>query len=97
MTWPNQPVLAEAQIRFGSAGDPFRWYTSQPPKCGPVIDHFSRLPSEVSTNAPLRVPASTRTCVMPSTPSLVADVLLPDVFESGGRRAPWREVIAMPR
>src|SRR5215469_16786911 len=48
-------------MRSGSAGDPLRWYISQPLKCGPLTSHRSRLPSAVSTNAPLRVPTSTRT------------------------------------
>src|SRR5579883_1011124 len=51
-------------MRSGSAGDPFRWYTSQPPKNGPLTSHFSRLPSEFSTNAPLCVPTSTRTLLI---------------------------------
>src|SRR5579862_570448 len=53
-------------MRFGSAGDPFRWYISQPAKCGPLTPHFSRLPSDVSMNAPFLVPTSTRTPLMRS-------------------------------
>src|SRR5512146_334767 len=37
------------------------WYISHPAKWGPLISHFSRLPSEVGTNAPLRVPTNNRT------------------------------------
>ena len=46
-------------IRFDRG--PFRWYISQPAKWGPTTSQFSRLPSELSTKAPLRVPTSTRT------------------------------------
>src|SRR3954447_10648364 len=45
-------------MRLGSAGEPLRWYNSQPPKNGPVTSQRSRFPSAVSTNAPLRVPTS---------------------------------------
>src|SRR3954451_13710209 len=48
-------------MRFGSAGEPFRWYISQPPQNGPSTFQSLRLPSAVRTNAPLRVPTSTRT------------------------------------
>src|SRR6266481_7768178 len=48
-------------MRLGSADDPFKWYISQPAKCGPLTSHFSRLPSDVRMNAPLRVPTRTRT------------------------------------
>src|SRR3954452_3365021 len=48
-------------IRLGSAGDPLRWYISQPPHSGPSTFQSLRLPSAVRTNAPLRVPTSTRT------------------------------------
>src|ERR1700681_63820 len=51
-------------MRLGSTGEPFRWYISQPAKCGPLTSHFSRLPSDVRTNAPLRVPTSTRTLLI---------------------------------
>src|SRR5208283_4712000 len=51
-------------MRFGSAGEPLTWYISHPAKNGPSIAHRSRLPSEVSTNAPLRVPTSTRMRLM---------------------------------
>src|ERR1700681_3720441 len=40
------------------------WKISQPAKCGPLTSHFSRLPSDVRTNAPLRVPARTRTLLI---------------------------------
>src|SRR5260370_41772762 len=46
-------------MRLGSTGEPLRWYSSKPAKCGPLIFQSSRLPSEVMTNAPLRVPTST--------------------------------------
>src|SRR4029077_1527770 len=52
-------------MRLGSTGEPFRWYISQPAKCGPLTSHFSRLPSDVRMNAPLRVPTRTRTPLMP--------------------------------
>src|SRR5579862_7454710 len=55
-------------MRFGSAGDPFRWYISHPAKCGPFTSHCSRLPSAVSRNAPLRVPTSTRTLLIGYSP-----------------------------
>src|SRR3954471_4082829 len=48
-------------MRFGSAGEALRWYISQPPKNGPATSQSCRLPSAVRTNAPLRVPTSTRT------------------------------------
>src|SRR6266702_2843634 len=51
-------------MRLGSADDPLMWYISQPAKCGPLTSHFSRLPSDVSMNAPLRVPTSTRTLLI---------------------------------
>src|SRR5205814_6067683 len=37
---------------------------SQPPKWGPLTSHFSRLPSELRINPPLRVPTSTRTLLI---------------------------------
>src|SRR6202166_2954067 len=51
-------------MRLGSAGEPFKWYISQPAKCGPLTSHFSRLPSDVRINAPLRVPTRTRTLLI---------------------------------
>src|SRR6266480_7588918 len=51
-------------MRLGSAGDPLMWYISQPAKCGPLTSHFSRLPSDVRMNAPLRVPTNTRTLLI---------------------------------
>ncbi|WP_352429945.1 hypothetical protein, partial [Thermoflexus sp.] len=36
------------------------WYTSQPPKYGPLMFHRFRDPSEARMNAPLRVPTRTR-------------------------------------
>src|ERR1700674_4433392 len=48
-------------MRLGSAGDPLRWYSSQPAKCGPLTSQFWRLPSDVKMKAPLRVPTRTRT------------------------------------
>src|SRR6266403_969347 len=65
MICPNQPLVWDAYSRLGSAGDPFRWYISQPAKCGPLTSHFSRLPSDVRMNAPLRVPTRTRTPLIP--------------------------------
>src|SRR5712664_867182 len=62
--WPNQLLDCDAYSRFGSAGDPLRWYISQPPKWGPLTSHCSRLASAVRTNAPLRVPTSTRTLLI---------------------------------
>src|SRR6266478_169471 len=52
-------------MRLGSTGEPFMWYISQPAKCGPLTSHFSRLPSDVRMNAPLRVPTRTRTPLIP--------------------------------
>src|ERR1700758_47898 len=66
MICPNHPLVCEAYILFGSTGDPFRWYISQPAKCGPLTSHFSRLPSDVRMNAPFFVPTSTRTPLMRS-------------------------------
>src|SRR5229473_3776840 len=60
MICPNQPLHCDAYNRFGSAGDPLRWYSSQPAKCGPLTSQRSRLPSDVRMNAPLRVPTNTR-------------------------------------
>src|SRR6267378_3827597 len=60
MICPNQPLHCDAYSRFGSAGDPLRWYISQPAKCGPLTSHRWRLPSDVRMNAPLRVPTNTR-------------------------------------
>ena len=39
-------------------------------KCGPLTSQFSRLPSDVRMNAPLRVPTRTRTLLMPLLPEL---------------------------
>src|ERR1700686_592306 len=64
MICPNQPLVWDAYSRLGSTGDPLMWYISQPAKCGPLTSHFSRLPSDVRTNAPLRVPTSTRTLLI---------------------------------
>ncbi len=64
MTCPNQPLDCDAYRRLGSTGDPLMWYISQPAKCGPLTSHFSRLPSDVRINAPLRVPTKTRTLLI---------------------------------
>src|SRR6266478_7423999 len=64
MICPNQPLVCDAYSRSGSMGDPLRWYISQPAKCGPLTSHFSRLSSDVNTNAPLRVPTDTRTVLI---------------------------------
>src|SRR6266404_3016708 len=64
MICPNQPLHGDAYRRFGSAGEPLRWYNSQPAKWGPLMSHFSRLPSDVRTNAPLRVPTNNRTALI---------------------------------
>src|ERR1700738_380693 len=40
---PNHPVDSEAYSRFGSAGEPLRWYISQPPQVGPSSGHGARL------------------------------------------------------
>src|SRR6266403_4052740 len=61
-------------MRFGSIGELFRWYISQPAKCGPLTSHFSRLPSEVRTNAPLRVPTSNRTVLISRSLSVLCDL-----------------------
>src|SRR6266852_6967561 len=83
MIWPNQPLHCEAYKRFGSAGDPLRWYISQPAKCGPLTSHFSRLPSDVRTKAPLRVPANTRTRLIYHSFSSVVRPLQERTFYSG--------------
>src|SRR5438270_13825611 len=51
-------------MRLGSTGDPLRWYSSHPANSGPLTSHLSRLPSDVSMNAPLRVPTRTRTLLI---------------------------------
>src|SRR5215831_13950080 len=51
-------------MRLGSAGDPLRWQSSHPAKCGPLTSHLSRFPSAVRMNAPLRVPTRARTLLM---------------------------------
>src|SRR6266436_9533131 len=56
-------------MRLGSADDPLMWYISQPAKCGPLTSHFSRFPSDVRMNAPLRVPTRTRTPLIPRSSS----------------------------
>src|SRR6267154_841653 len=56
-------------MRLGSADDPLMWYISHPAKCGPLTSHFSRLPSDVKMNAPLRVPTRTRTPLIPYSSS----------------------------
>src|SRR6267143_62432 len=61
MICPNQPLHCDANSRLGSTGEPLTWYISQPAKCGPLTSHRSRFPSDVRTNAPLRVPTKTRT------------------------------------
>src|SRR4029077_20886637 len=71
MICPNQPLHCDAYSRFGSAGDPLRWYISQPAKCGPLTSQRSRLPSDVRMNAPLRVPTNTRTPLISHSSSLV--------------------------
>src|SRR6267142_2074503 len=71
MICPNQPLHCDAYRRFGSAGEPLRWYNSQPAKWGPLTSQRSRLPSDVRTNAPLRVPTSTRTPLIGHSSSFV--------------------------
>src|SRR5713226_7091827 len=88
MIWPNQPLHCEAYKRFGSAGDPLRWYISQPAKCGPLTSHFSRLPSDVRTNAPLRVPTNTRTRLIFHSFSSVVRPLQERTFNSDTAKAP---------
>src|SRR5215471_15015338 len=64
ITCPDQPLYCDAYSRSGSAGDPLKWKISQPAKCGPLTSQSLRLPSDVRMNAPLRVPASTRTLLI---------------------------------
>src|ERR1043165_2799413 len=64
ISWPNQPLDCDAYSRLGSAGEPLRWYISQPAKNGPATSQSLRDPSDVSTNAPFFVPTSTRTPLM---------------------------------
>src|SRR5579863_1307195 len=64
------------------------WYISQPAKCGPLMSHFSRFPSDARTNAPLRVPTNTRTLLnWPLLPvhwaQLQQDIALTDGCECG--------------
>src|SRR5713226_5775163 len=61
MICPNQPLHCDAYSRLGSAGDPLTWYISHPAKWRPLTSQRSRLPSDVRTNAPLRVPTNSRT------------------------------------
>src|SRR6266581_1060393 len=84
---PNQLLDCDAYSRSGSAGDPLRWYISQPPKWGPLTSQRSRLPSDVRTNAPLRVPTSNRTRLIRFLP-LGAESLTPRI--PGESRAPRR-------
>src|SRR5439155_3882116 len=51
-------------MRFGSIGEALRWYSSQPPKCGPLTCQFLRAPSEVRMNAPFFVPTRIRALLM---------------------------------
>src|SRR5438128_10549276 len=67
MICPNQPLHCDAYSRLGSTGEPLTWYISQPAKWGPLTSQRSRLPSDVRTNAPLRVPTRTRTPLIPSS------------------------------
>src|SRR5207249_11595404 len=71
MICPNQPLVCDAKMRFGSAGDPLRWYISQPAKCGPLTSQFWRLPSAVRMNAPFFVPTSNRILLMLSVSFMV--------------------------
>src|SRR5260370_17043113 len=80
MICPNHPLVWDAYSRFGSTGDPLMWYISQPAKCGPLTSHFSRLPSDVRTNAPLRVPTKTRTRLIFHSFSSVVRPLLERTF-----------------
>ena len=61
-----------ATRRFGSGrrAIPSRGRSPSPPKCGPLTSHFSRLPSAVRTNAPLRVPTRTLTVLIPQSPRI---------------------------
>src|SRR5215831_3155027 len=64
MICPNQLLVCDAYNRFGSAGDPLRWYIPHPPKCGPLMSQCFRLPSDVKMKAPFFVPISNRTLLI---------------------------------
>src|SRR2546422_4765292 len=65
MICPNQLLVCDAYRRSGLTEEALRWYISQPVKRGPLTSHCFRFPSDVRTNAPLRVPTSTRTVLIP--------------------------------
>src|SRR5436190_22808975 len=94
MTWPCQPVDCEAYSRSGSAGDPLRWYISQPANSGPSTFQSSRVPSDVRTNAPFRVPTRSRTLLMDpllldlERPFSPIDVRPPAVSTASGDKTP---------
>src|SRR5262245_57890985 len=78
-------------MRLGSAGEPFRWYSSQPPKKGPLTSHFWRLPSAVMIKAPFLVPTRTRTlltaCSFQFLPSPRGGGVVVSPLRPGGRGA----------
>src|SRR5436190_16175183 len=86
MICPNQPLVCDAKMRFGSAGDPLRWYISQPAKCGPLTSQFCRLPSAVRMNAPFFVPTNNRILLICSPSSLCVEWFF-SAF-------PWRHTLA---
>src|SRR6266852_3317728 len=95
MICPNQPLHCEANSRFGSAGDPLTWYISQPANCGPLTSHFSRLPSDVRTNAPLRVPTNTRTRLIFHSFSSVVRPLQERTFNSDTAKVSPHDLIVI--
>ena len=47
MICPNQLLVCDAYSRFGSAGDPLRWYISHPPKSGPFTGEAGKLEDQL--------------------------------------------------
>src|SRR3990172_837127 len=88
MICPNQPLVCDAYTRFGSTGEPFRWYISQPPKWGPLMSHRARFPSDVRTNAPLRVPTRTRIPLIPPSFPSFAPAFAGSFFTTGAVSPP---------
>src|SRR6266571_2314418 len=64
-------------MRFGSTGEPLRWYNSQPAKCGPLTSQFWRLPSDFRMNAPFFVPTKTLTLLIALSYFVLCLVCLP--------------------
>ena len=64
--WHLEPSLTDPDTVYAGVEDAaLTWKISQPAKWGPLTSHRLRLSSDVRTNAPLRVPTSTRTPLIP--------------------------------